>query len=130
MTLPLTKLRLDKWLWAARFYKTRSLATHCIDKGKARVNGNIVKPAYELRVGDAVSVLNDASTRHFEVLALSDVRRGAPEASALYAETAESIAARLALAENKKHQPEPTALLHGRPTKRQRRALDSVNSTY
>jgi ribosome-associated heat shock protein Hsp15 len=116
------RLRIDKWLWAARFYKTRSLACEAIDKGRVQVNGMAVKPARELKAGDMVQLRNGAILRTVQVLAISDRRGGAPEAALLYSETAESVQIRLAAAEQRRLAPEPAlSLVHGRPTKRDRR---------
>ena len=116
------RLRIDKWLWAARFYKTRSLACEAIDKGRVQVNGVAVKPARELKAGDMVELRNGATLRTVQVLAISDRRGGAPEAALLYSETAESVQIRLAAAEQRRLAPEPAlSLVHGRPTKRDRR---------
>ena len=116
------RLRIDKWLWAARFYKTRSLACEAIDKGRVQVNGVAVKPARELKAGDMVQLRNGATLRTVQVLAISDRRGGAPEAALLYTETAESVQIRLAAAEQRRLAPEPAlSLVHGRPTKRDRR---------
>ena len=116
------RLRIDKWLWAARFYKTRSLACEAIDKGRVQVNGVAVKPARELKVGDMVQLRGGTTLRTVQVLAISDRRGGAPEAALLYTETADSIQARLAAAEQRRLAPEPAlSLVHGRPTKRDRR---------
>ena len=124
----MTSVRLDKWLWAARFYKTRSLAIQAVDRGKVRQNGDTVKPAKELRVGDVLTVEQGDHRLELDVIALSDVRRGAPEARALYAETADSIALRERIATQKRLAPEPSAAIQGRPTKRQRRDLDQFSS--
>jgi ribosome-associated heat shock protein Hsp15 len=116
------KLRIDKWLWAARFYKTRSLASEDIDKGRVHVNGLAVKPARELNAGDRVLLRAGPVTRSVVVLALSDKRGPAPVAALLYAETAESLATRAAAAEQHRLAPEPAlSLTQGRPTKRERR---------
>ena len=116
------RLRIDKWLWAARFYKTRSLACEAIDKGRVQVNGVAVKPARELKVGDMVQLRGGTTLRTVQVLAISDRRGGAPEAALLYTETAESVQARLAAAEQRRLAPEPAlSVVHGRPTKRDRR---------
>ncbi len=120
------KVRIDKWLWAARFFKTRSLATDAVDRGKVRVAGGIVKPAKEIKIGDALHIQHGESVLDLIVTGLSDVRRGAPEARALYEETADSIAKREAASQQRKLAPEPAAQLHGRPTKRQRRDLDGA----
>jgi ribosome-associated heat shock protein Hsp15 len=121
------KLRIDKWLWAARFYKTRSLAGEEIDKGRVRVNDVEAKPAKEVKVGDVVSMRSAEGIRTVTVLGISGQRGGAPAAALLYAETAESVAARERAAEHRRLNPEPSATLeHGRPTKRDRRDLDKA----
>ncbi len=118
------RLRLDKWLWAARFFKTRGLAADEIDKGRLQVNGQVAKASRELRAGDVVGIRQGPLERTVVVRALSTVRGPAPQAQQLYEETAESIAARLAAAELRKTAAEPAnAIEHGRPTKRDRRQL-------
>lgn len=118
-------MRLDKWLWCARFYKTRGLATEEIGKGRVTVNGQHAKAARELRVGDTVALRQGAIPRTVVVRALSGMRGPAPVAQQLYAETAESIAARELAAEQRRLAPEPAASLQeGRPTKRDRRDID------
>ena len=115
-------LRIDKWLWAARFYKTRSLASEEIDKGRVHVNGVAVKPARELKPGDTVQMRSNAISRTITVLAISDKRGPAPAAALLFAETPESIAQRAIAAEQRRLAPEPAlSLTQGRPTKRDRR---------
>lgn len=118
-------VRLDKWLWAARFYKTRSLATQEIDKGRVQVNGQAAKPARELKPGDLLEIRQAAqSPRAIRVVALSHVRGPAPVAQALYEETPESIARREEAARQRRETPEPAlAIEQGRPTKRDRRKL-------
>ncbi|MCR5882016.1 RNA-binding S4 domain-containing protein [Rhizobacter sp. J219] len=118
-------VRLDKWLWAARFYKTRSLATQEIDKGRVQVNGQVAKPARELRPGDLLEIRQTAqSARTIKVVALSHVRGPAPAAQALYEETPDSIARREEQARQRRETPEPAlAIEQGRPTKRDRRKL-------
>ena len=119
------KLRIDKWLWAARFYKTRSLATEEIDKGRVRVNDTEVKPAKEVKVGDTVVLRQGPVTRTLVVRGISDKRGGAPVAQLLYAELEASIKLREQLAEQ--HRLEPAnSQEHGRPTKRDRRSIDKV----
>jgi ribosome-associated heat shock protein Hsp15 len=120
------KVRLDKWLWAARFYKTRSLATDAINRGKVRVAGELVKPARDIKIGDALHVQHGEQAIDCVILGVSDIRRGAPEAKMLYEETAASQTKREAANAQKKLAPEPAAQLHGRPTKRQRRDLDGA----
>ena len=125
---PPAKLRLDKWLWAARFCKTRALATDEIGKGRVRVNEQVVKPARELKVGDRVELRQGAVLRTVVVRGLSAVRGPAPVAQALYEETPASIAAREAAAERRRLAPEPAAAIdQGRPTKRDRRQLADWN---
>lgn len=118
-------MRLDKWLWCARFYKTRSLATEEITKGRVTVNGQPAKPARELRPGDRVCLRQGWMERTVQVLGLSAMRGPAPVAQQLYAETPESIAAREKAQEQRRLAPEPAATLaEGRPTKRDRRQID------
>ena len=125
---PLARLRLDKWLWAARFYKTRALATDEIDKGRVRVNEQIVKPARELKPGDLVELRQGVVLRTVLVRGLSAVRGPAPVAQQLYEETPASIATREAAAERRRLAPEPAnAIEQGRPTKRDRRQLAEWN---
>ncbi|MCA0241705.1 MAG: RNA-binding S4 domain-containing protein [Proteobacteria bacterium] len=121
---PPDRVRLDKWLWAARLYKTRSLAADEVDKGRVTVNGLAAKPARELRPGDRLEVRQGAVLRVLRVLALSLVRGPAPVAQALYEETPESLAAREAAAAQRRLGVEPAdSQEHGRPTKRDRRRL-------
>jgi ribosome-associated heat shock protein Hsp15 len=117
-------VRLDKWLWAARFFKTRSLATAEIDKGRVQVNGLAAKPARDLKPGDLVEIRQGPVLRSVKVLALSHVRGPASVAQALYEETPESIARREDAARQRRETPEPAlAIEQGRPTKRDRRKL-------
>ncbi|AEG92644.1 RNA-binding S4 domain-containing protein [Ramlibacter tataouinensis] len=121
------RLRIDKWLWAARFYKTRTLATDEIGKGRVEINGQEAKPAREVKVGDTVAVRREAVTRTVVVKALSSVRGPAPVAQQLYEETADSLRAREQAAEQRRYAREPAlAIEHGRPTKRGRRELDQA----
>ena len=121
------KLRIDKWLWAARFYKTRSLATDEIDKGRVEVNGQEVRPAREVKVGDTVAVRRESLTRTVVVKGVSDVRGPAPVAQRMYEETPESLQEREKAAEQRKYAREPAlSIEHGRPTKRGRRELDEA----
>ena len=117
-------MRLDKWLWAARFYKTRSLATDEIGKGRISVNNQNAKPSRELHPGDVIALRQGPVVREVVVVALSDIRGPAPVAQALYAETAESIAHREKAARERREGAEPSlAIEQGRPTKRDRRKL-------
>jgi len=121
------RMRLDKWLWAARFYKTRALAVDFIDKGRVTVNGQPAKRSRELRVGDRIALRQGERAeiaRELQVLGLSEQRGPAPQAQLLYAETPESIAAREAAARARPYLSDPAlAIEQGRPTKRDRREL-------
>jgi ribosome-associated heat shock protein Hsp15 len=121
------RLRIDKWLWAARFYKTRSLACEEIDKGRVAVNGQDVKPAREVKVGDTVALRREGLTRTVVVKGISAVRGPAPVAQQLYEETADSLKERERVAEQNRYAREPAhAIENGRPTKRGRRELDEA----
>jgi ribosome-associated heat shock protein Hsp15 len=115
--------RIDKWLWAARFFKTRNLATTAVDGGKVRLGGIHVKPARDVKPGDELEISIGDQRFTVVVHGLSQQRRPAPEARLLYEETAASRAARAALAERKRLAPVPGADLRGRPTKRAGRML-------
>ncbi len=118
-------MRLDKWLWAARFYKTRSLATDEIGKGRINVNAQPAKPSRDLRVGDTVLLRQGPVQRTVVVKGLSAVRGPAPQAQALYEETADSLAQRNQAAEARRLAAEPALTIEqGRPTKRDRRDLE------
>jgi len=118
------RVRLDKWLWAARLYKTRSLAAEEITKGRISLNGQAVKAAREVRIGDLLEVRQGPVVRILKVVGLSQVRGPAPVAQALYDETPESRLARDTAAAQRRMGIEPAdALVQGRPTKRDRRQL-------
>jgi ribosome-associated heat shock protein Hsp15 len=122
------KVRLDKWLWAARFYKTRALAKEAIEGGKVHHRGDRCKPSKEPRIGDEYVIRTGFDERTVVVRALSAVRRGAPEAQALYEETAASLAKREEAAALRK----AGALgvqTDGRPTKKQRRQLHTFRGS-
>lgn len=122
------KVRLDKWLWAARFYKTRSLSAEEIDKGRVRLNGQLAKPSRDVKPGDTLELRSGPVVRTVVVRALSGVRGPAPVVALLYEETAASIALRTAAAEQRRLAPEPAqSLSQGRPTKRDRRELDHLS---
>jgi len=122
-------MRLDKWLWCARFYKTRSLATEEIGKGRVTVNGQLAKPARDVRCGDTVALRQGPVARTVLIRGLSGARGPAPVAQQLYEETVQSIAEREKAAEMRRLAPEPAAALHqGRPTKRDRRDLDRAGA--
>lgn len=129
-----SSMRLDKWLWAARFYKTRSLAVEQISKGRVTVNASAAKAAREIRVGDTIALRQGNVPKTVKVLGLSNMRGPAPVAQQLYAETADSIAERERLAQERRLAPEPAdsiALQHvGRPTKRDRRSIERVHQQW
>ncbi|WP_101050095.1 RNA-binding S4 domain-containing protein [Macromonas nakdongensis] len=125
-----TKIRLDKWLWAARFFKTRSLAGDEIDKGRVRINGQPAKASREPKVDDEITFTAGHSQRTVVVRALSAARGPAPQAALLYEETAASLLARAQAAERHRLAPEPAhAITQGRPTKRDRRQLQDLRSS-
>jgi ribosome-associated heat shock protein Hsp15 len=118
-------LRIDKWLWAARFYKTRSLACDEVTKHRVQINGQDVKPAREVKVGDTLTVRQGNITKTVQVKGISAARGPAPVAQLLYEETSESIALRAKLAEQNRMAAEPAhSIEHGRPTKRDRRQIE------
>ena len=119
----LDKCRLDKWLWAARFYKTRSLATEAIETGKIHVDGDRVKPAKEVKVGQVIHVRRKELEMEVAVKALSVIRKGAPEAALLYEETSESLQKRENLSVTREAEHARRERGAGRPTKRQRRDI-------
>lgn len=120
----LSTTRLDKWLWAARFFKHRTAATEAVDGGKIKLNGAAVKPAREVKVGDRVNVTIGEETRSVMVRAIADKRGSATVAQTLYEETTESVEQRERGRELRKFAAPPGADLHGRPTKRDRRRID------
>lgn len=119
-------VRIDKWLWAARFFKTRSLAAQAVDAGRVRVGGEKVKVARGVQIGQILQIDNGSTRWEVQVLDLSEVRGPAPVAQLLYAETPASIAQRQHDAEQKKFAPEPAAQRKGRPEKQDRRALERL----
>lgn len=123
MNTPIERLRIDKWLWAARFFKTRSLAAQAVEGGRARLGGERVKPSRELAPGDEVTVHIGELEWVVEVRALSARRGPAEAARRLYAERDESRTRRKAMIAARKLEPEPGFGMRGRPTKRDRRML-------
>ena len=120
-------MRIDKWLWAARFYKTRSLAVEDIHKGRIEVNGQEAKPAREVRAGDTVAMRQGNLTRTVVVVAPGDKRGPASVAQQLYAETPDSLQLRAQAAEQRRMGTEPgLSLKDGRPTKHDRRAIEDA----
>lgn len=126
-TEPGARMRIDKWLWAARFFKTRSLAADAVEKGRVRIGGATVKPAKEVRVGDLVTVEIERIVWEIQVLGVCDVRGPASVAQTLYAETPDSRAKREVEAERRRTYREPAAELQGRPTKRDRRVIEKLS---
>jgi ribosome-associated heat shock protein Hsp15 len=122
----MTSVRIDKWLWAARFFKTRSLASRACDLGRVQLNGQIAKPAREIHVGNMLAITNDGGDFIVEVLDLSEIRGPAPVAQALYRETEASREARQKATAERKSMPalfEPAPA--NRPSKRDRRKIIS-----
>jgi ribosome-associated heat shock protein Hsp15 len=119
-------VRIDKWLWAARFFKTRSLATDAVDNGKVRLGGERIKPARAIKLDDLLTIDNGAETWEVTVLGISDKRGAAPVARLLYQETEASVQRRENEAAARKLYREPGTTIKGRPTKRDRRAISKA----
>ena len=120
------KTRIDKWLWAARFFKTRSLATEAVNRGHVQISQQNIKPSREVRIGDVLTVWQAKVPHTVVVQGISEQRGPAPVAQQLYAETPESLHQRAEAAERRRLSPEPAlSLEHGRPTKRDRRDLQN-----
>ena len=119
-------MRIDKWLWAARFYKTRSLAAHACELGRVEAGGQPVKASREVKPGDMLEVKNDSGDFTIEVLALSEIRGPAAVAQTLYRETEASRVARQKLVEERKLMPHFEIARKGKPSKRDRRELDRL----
>ncbi len=121
------KTRIDKYLWAARFYKTRSLASEEIGKGRIKINQQVCKASREVKAGDQIELLRTALVTVIDVLQVSEQRGGAPQAQTLYLETAESLLAREKAQDIRRFTHEPAAAMtQGRPTKRDRRSLENA----
>jgi ribosome-associated heat shock protein Hsp15 len=118
-----TRVRIDKWLWAARFFKTRNLAKQAIEGGKVHMDGQRVKASKELTLGLTLQIRQGLEEREVVVTGLSEQRRGAPEAALLYQETPDSIARREAMAQQRKLANSLHPATEGRPTKKQRRQI-------
>jgi ribosome-associated heat shock protein Hsp15 len=116
-------VRIDKWLWAARFFKTRSMAADAVERGRVRMGGEPVKPARAVKLNDKLAIDNGSDRWEVVVLGMSDKRGPAPVARELYRETEESIARRENDSEARRLFPEPGSSIKGRPTKRDRRAI-------
>jgi ribosome-associated heat shock protein Hsp15 len=119
----MTSVRIDKWLWAARFFKTRAFASRACDLGRVLASGQPAKPAREIRIGDRLQITNDGGEFHIDVLGLSDVRGPAPVAQTLYRETDASREARQKAAGERRALLNFEALPEGRPSKRDRRQI-------
>lgn len=118
------KTRIDKWLWAARFFKTRSMATDEVQRGHVQIEKHDIKPSREVRIGDVLTIVQAKVPRTVVVKGLSEQRGPAPVAQALYEETPESLQQRALAAERNRLGPEPSlSIENGRPTKRDRRDL-------
>jgi ribosome-associated heat shock protein Hsp15 len=122
--MKMTSMRIDKWLWAARFFKTRSLATRACELGRIQCNGQAAKASREVHAGDRLQVKNDSGDFQLEVLLLSEMRGPAAVAQTLYQETEESRELRRKAAEERKAMPHFEALREGKPSKRDRRELN------
>lgn len=120
------RIRIDKWLWAARFFKTRSLAGHACELNRVQANHQPAKAAREVHIGDLLQVRNDSGDFEIEVLLLSEIRGPAATAQTLYRETPESIALRLKLAEERKAMIHFEGSRESKPSKRDRRDLDRL----
>lgn len=118
--------RIDKWLWAARFFKTRSLASNAVELGRVLQNELRVKPAHAVKIGDLLEIHHAEQLWQIEVVKIIEIRGSATIAQSMYAETAESIAKRQQKSELRRFQTEPAAQLQQRPTKRQRRQLSHI----
>lgn len=117
-------VRLDKWLWAARFYKSRTLAATAIDAGRVLVGDDRAKPARLIKVGERLKINREQERYELIVRGISEQRKSAPLARLLFEETPESLLARQTVAENRRFFSEPSQVIAGRPTKRNRRALE------
>lgn len=124
------RVRIDKWLWAARFFKTRALAAKACELGRIESNGQTAKAAREVRVGDLLLVRKDGVQFAVEVLQLSEMRGPAAVAQALYRETEESKEQRRKAEEERRNQPSFDAWREGKPSKRDRREIDRVRGRF
>jgi ribosome-associated heat shock protein Hsp15 len=123
-------VRIDKWLWAARFFKTRSLASHACELGRIECNGQTVKASREIRVGDMLRLKNDSGEFTVEVLLLSEMRGPAMVAQTLFRETEESRESRMKLAEERKAAPRIEPVKEGKLSKRDRRKFDRFRGRF
>ena len=123
-------MRIDKWLWAARFFKTRSLAAHACELGRVQTNGSPSKPSKEIREGDKLTIKTEAGEFKVEILALSQIRGPAAQAQTLYKEDEASQKARLLLAEERKAMAKLEGYPPGRPSKKDRRRIIGFRETF
>jgi ribosome-associated heat shock protein Hsp15 len=126
----MTGVRIDKWLWAARFFKTRSMAERACELGRVQSNGQTSKPAHPVKIGDRLEIKTEGGVFQVDVLGLSEVRGPAPVAQLLYRETEESREARRKAAEDRKAAPQFDFQHEGRPSKRDRRQLGKLRGRY
>ena len=119
-------VRIDKWLWAARFFKTRAIAADACDIGRIESNTHRAKPSRDVRLGDHLRITNDAGIFEIEVLVLTEVRGPAAIAQTLYRESSESRAARAKVAEERKQMLDAGGMTEGRPSKRDRRDINKL----
>lgn len=125
-----SRMRIDKWLWAARFFKTRTLASRACELGRIECGGQKVKPARELHAGDLLEIRNESGNFEVQVLLLSEMRGPAPVAQTLYRETEASREERLKLAAERKAMPRIDSLPEGKPSKRDRRSLERLRGKW
>jgi ribosome-associated heat shock protein Hsp15 len=123
-------MRIDKWLWAARFFKTRALAARACELGRIKSSDHTVKPSREVKIGDLLVIRNDSGEFQVEVLILSEMRGPAALAQTLYRETEASRALRLRLEEERKSMPHFEAFSAGKPSKRDRRNLNHLRRRF
>jgi ribosome-associated heat shock protein Hsp15 len=126
----MTGVRMDKWLWAARFFKTRALAARACELGRIVSNGHVAKPSREVHTGDRLHIRTEAGDFHVEVRALSEIRGPASVAQTLYHETEESRELRLKLAEERRAALQQGLLREGKPSRRDRRELNRLRGRY
>ncbi len=124
------KVRLDKWLWAARFFKTRNIAKQAIDTGKVRVGGMKTKASREISIGESLTIKQGYDEKHVIVTALSEQRRGATEAALLYNETEESMQRRQLAAEQRRVERASKVYSENRPTKKERRQIHKFKENH
>jgi ribosome-associated heat shock protein Hsp15 len=126
MQIFVDSVRLDKWLWAARFFKSRTLAASAIEAGRVLVSDERAKPARLIKVGERLKISREQEKFELVVRGITEQRKSAPLARLLYEETPESMLARQTVAENRRFYSEPSQEIAGRPTKRNRRALERL----